>query len=156
VFVYGFHRQFHDRIRFTGQLPFGSRISDKEVSLKVFFTRIFRIPRSRDCRQISGITTTTQTRTDGCSKCINDFLAPSSANIRTGPEMNIRDGSFELKLALITMVLQRPFCGMASEDANAHLQHFLEICNTFTIQGVTQDVVYLRLFPFLLLGKAKQ
>jgi hypothetical protein len=70
--------------------------------------------------------------------------------------MNIRDGSFELKLALITMVLQRPFCGMASEDANAHLQHFLEICNTFTIQGVTQDAVYLRLFPFLLLGKAKQ
>jgi hypothetical protein len=41
-------------------------------------------------------------------------------------------------------------------DANAHLQHFLEICNTFTIQGVTQDAVHLRLFPFSLLGKAKQ
>jgi hypothetical protein len=30
-----------------------------------------------------------------------------------------------------------PFYGKASEDVNAHLQHFLEICNTFTIQGVT-------------------
>jgi hypothetical protein len=78
-------------------------------------------------------------------RCINDFSAPSSANVRTGPEINIGDGSFELKLALINMVQQSPLCGKGSEDANAHLQHFL-----------TQDVVHLRLFPFLLLGKAKQ
>jgi hypothetical protein len=39
-------------------------------------------------------------------RCINDFSASSSAIIRTGPEMNIRDGSFELKLALINMVQQ--------------------------------------------------
>jgi hypothetical protein len=45
---------------------------------------------------------------------------------------------------------------MASEDANAHLQHFLEICSTFTIRGLTQDKVHLLIFPFLLLGKAKQ
>jgi hypothetical protein len=89
-------------------------------------------------------------------RCINDFSALSSANVRTGPEMNIGDGSFKLKLALINMVQQSPFCGMASKDANAHLQHFLEICSTFTIRGVTQDAVRLRLFPFSLLGKAKQ
>jgi hypothetical protein len=66
-------------------------------------------------------------------KCINDFLAPSSSNIRTGPEMNVGDGSFEFKPALINMVQQSPFYGKASEDANAHLQHFLEICSIFTI-----------------------
>jgi hypothetical protein len=66
-------------------------------------------------------------------KCINDFLAPSSANIRTGPEMNVGDGNFELKHALTNMVQQSPLCGKASEDVNAHLQHFLEICKTFTI-----------------------
>jgi hypothetical protein len=54
------------------------------------------------------------------------------------------------------MVQQRPLYDKASEDANAHLQHFWEICNTFTIRGVTQDAVYLCLFPFSLLGKAKQ
>jgi hypothetical protein len=89
-------------------------------------------------------------------RCINDFSAPSSGNIRTGPEMNIRDGSFKLKPALINMVQQSPFCDNALEDANAHLQHFLEICSTFTIRGVTQDVVHLHLFPFSLLEKAKQ
>jgi hypothetical protein len=89
-------------------------------------------------------------------RCINDFSAPSSANIRTGLEMNIGDDSFKLQSALINMVQQIPFCGKASEDANAHLQHFLENCSRFTIRGVTQDAVCLRLFPFSLLGKVKQ
>jgi hypothetical protein len=66
-------------------------------------------------------------------KFINDFSAMSSANVRTGPETNIGDGSFELKPALINMLWQSPFSGKASEDANAHLQHFLEIYSTFTI-----------------------
>jgi hypothetical protein len=57
-------------------------------------------------------------------RCINDFLAPSSASIKTGPKMNVRDGNFKLKLALINMVPQSPFYGKASEDANALLQHF--------------------------------
>jgi hypothetical protein len=81
-------------------------------------------------------------------KCINDFLALSSANIRTGLETNAGDGNFELNPALINMVQQSPFRGKASEDANAHLQHFLEIYNTFTIQGITHNVVHLCLFPF--------
>jgi len=48
------------------------------------------------------------------------------------------------------------FCGKAHEDVSAHLQHFLEICGTFTIRGVSKDAILLRLFPFSLLGKAKQ
>jgi hypothetical protein len=89
-------------------------------------------------------------------RCINDSSALSSANVRTGSEMNIGNGIFELKPALINMVQQSQFCGKASEDANAHLQHFLEICSTFTIRRVAQDAMHLRLFPFSLLGKVKQ
>jgi hypothetical protein len=70
--------------------------------------------------------------------------------------MNVGDGSFELKPTLINMVQQSPFCGKALEDANVHLQHLLEICITFTIRGVAQATVRLHLFPFSLLGKAKQ
>ena len=53
------------------------------------------------------------------------------------------------------MVQASPFCGKASEDANAHLQNFLEVSNTINPKGTTMDVVRLRLFPFSLLGKAK-
>jgi hypothetical protein len=143
----------HDRIQFTDQLPFRSRISDKEVLLKAFFTRIFRTPCSN---KFQGSPPPPEPTLMAARSCINDFLAPSSANVRTGLETNIGDGSFEHKPALINMVQQSPFRGMASEDSNAHLQHFLEICSTFTIRGVTQDAVHLCLFPFILLGEAKQ
>jgi hypothetical protein len=82
-------------------------------------------------------------------KCINYFPALSHANVRTGPEINIRDGSFMLKPALINMVQQSQLCGKASEYANARLQHFFEICSTFTIRGVTQDAYVFAAFLFL-------
>jgi hypothetical protein len=56
----------------------------------------------------------------------------------------------------LTLNLHLSICGKASEEANTHLQHFLEIYSTFTIRGVDQDVVRLRLFPFSLLGKANK
>jgi hypothetical protein len=68
----------------------------------------------------------------------------------------VGDNGFELKPTLINMVQANQFCGKAHEDVSAHLQHFLEICSTFTIKGVTSDAILLRLFPFSLLGKAKQ
>src|SRR6185437_1049260 len=54
------------------------------------------------------------------------------------------------------MVQASPFCGKANENASAHLQQFLELCSTFVIKGVSQDAIRLRLFPFSLLGRAKQ
>src|SRR6187551_1233531 len=90
------------------------------------------------------------------TKMIREFSAPSSENVRVGPAPPVGDGNFELKPALINMVQASPFCGKPHEDANAHLQHFLEICNTFTIRGVSIDAIRLRLFPFSLLGNVKQ
>jgi len=90
------------------------------------------------------------------NKTLLEFSAPTMANIRTGSTVNVGDNGFELKPALINMVQASQFCGKAHEDASAHLQHFLEICSTFTIKGVTRDVMLLHLFPFSLLGKAKQ
>jgi hypothetical protein len=65
----------------------------------------------------------------------------------------VGDGNFELMPELINMVQANPFSDKPNEDANAHLQHFLEVCRTFSIREVTDDF---RLFPFSLLGKVKQ
>ena len=54
------------------------------------------------------------------------------------------------------MVQASPFCGKANEDASAYLQQFLELYSTFVIKGVSQDAIRLLLFPFSLLGRAKQ
>ena len=87
---------------------------------------------------------------------LREFSAPTTANIRTGPTVNVEDNGFKLKPALINMVQANQFCGKAHDDASAHLQHFLEICSTFVIKGVTQDAILLCLFPFFTFGKAKQ
>ena len=90
------------------------------------------------------------------NRTLHEFSAPTMANIRTGPTVNVIDNIFKLKPALINMVQASQFWGKAHEDASAHLQHFLEICSTFTIKELTKDAILLCLFLFSLLGKAKQ
>ena len=89
-------------------------------------------------------------------KTLCDFSVPSAANVVTGPNADVGDVNFHLKSSLINMVHASPFCGKPNEDANVHLQNFLELCKTVTIRGVTADIIRLRLFPFSLPGKAKQ
>jgi uncharacterized coiled-coil protein SlyX len=89
-------------------------------------------------------------------RTIRKFSSPSNTNVPIGPTTTAGDGNFELKPALINMVQANPFFDKPNEDANAHLQHFLEVCRTFTIRGVTDDAIRLSLFPFSLLKKANQ
>nr|AAX95045.1 Transposable element protein, putative [Oryza sativa Japonica Group] len=62
-------------------------------------------------------------------KTPREFIAPSAENVAIGPQINMGDVDFDLKSSLITMAQASPFCGKPNEDANAHLQQFLEICS---------------------------
>ena len=87
---------------------------------------------------------------------MREFSAPSTKNIRTRPTLKTNNLEFELKPSLINIVQAILFSEKAHEDASAHLQNFLEIGNTITIKDVPQDIILLRLFPFSLVGRAKQ
>ena len=89
-------------------------------------------------------------------KTLHEFSAPSIKNIHTGPTLKTDNLEFELKPSLINMVQATPFSRKAHEDASAHLQNFLEISSTVVIKVVVQDIILLRLFPFSLVGRAKQ
>ncbi|KAK6115709.1 hypothetical protein DH2020_007978 [Rehmannia glutinosa] len=54
------------------------------------------------------------------------------------------------------MVQQNQFGGFATEDPNSHLAHFIQICNTIKMNGVSDDAIRLRLFPFSLRDKSQK
>lgn len=101
--------------------------------------------------------TAAPTTQEMAQKTLHEYSVPAVTNVPTGPTINVvGDKNFELQTRLITMVQASPFCGLPNEDANAHLQHFLELCDTIVIKDVAPDAIKLRLFPFSLVGKAKQ
>ena len=61
-------------------------------------------------------------------KTLRNFSVPSAANVATGSNVDVGDWNIELKSSLINLVQASPFCGKPNEDANAHLQNFLELC----------------------------
>lgn len=67
----------------------------------------------------------------------------------------IQANNFEIKPSVIQMLQHSAqFDGRDTEDPNAHLSKFLDICATFSINGVTDDAIRLRLFPFSLRDRA--
>jgi len=86
---------------------------------------------------------------------LHDYSTPIVANMPVGPAINTGNGNFELHTGLLTMVQANQFCGLPSEDANVHLQNFLELCESIIIKDVALESVKLCLFPFSLLGMVK-
>ncbi|KAJ9169141.1 hypothetical protein P3X46_020603 [Hevea brasiliensis] len=80
---------------------------------------------------------------------IGDFM-PSITRPR------VEANNFELKPALCQMVQQSQFGGNPSESPHVHLAHFLEISDMLKINGVSDDAIRLRLFPFSLKDRARE
>src|SRR5215470_7224122 len=72
------------------------------------------------------------------------------------PPPMVATDTFEIKPAIIQMIQNTvQFGGLPSEDPNSHIASFLEICDTFKANGVSNDAIRLRLFPFSLRDRAK-
>jgi hypothetical protein len=95
-------------------------IDDPEALPKRTKAKLKRVPvvESEDNRIRQSLTSEFETM---ANKSLYEFSALTTANIRTGPEVNVRDNGFELEPALINMVQASQFYGNAHEDASAHL-----------------------------------
>ena len=86
-----------------------------------------------------------------------DFAMPGLDGTRQSiARLTINANNFEIKPALLQMIQSSvQFSGMANENPNAHSANFLEICDTFKYNGMSDDTIHLRLFPFTLKDRAK-
>ena len=54
------------------------------------------------------------------------------------------------------MVRELPFYGRDDENPYSHLREFEHLCSCLVFSGMTQETIKWKLFPFSLLGRAKQ
>ena len=89
-------------------------------------------------------------------RTLRDFITPRVQGIASNIARPAVDpNNFELKSALICMGQWSQFGETPLEDPNLHLSVFLEVCDTLKLNGVSSDVIRLRLFPFSLRDKAR-
>jgi hypothetical protein len=79
----------------------------------------------------------------------NDFICTPIAP--PAPEANF----YEIKLALLNLVMKEKFSGASTDDVAAHLNNFVELCEMEKYKDVDGDIIKLKLFPFSLRGRAK-
>ncbi|KAK8559944.1 hypothetical protein V6N12_012755 [Hibiscus sabdariffa] len=90
-------------------------------------------------------------------RTVRDYLGEDLEGLNpavTIPEFEAEH--FELKPVMFNMLnTLGQFGGSPVKNARQHLKSFLEICNSFKIHGVSNDVLKLKLFPYSLTNKAK-
>ncbi|KAK9140121.1 hypothetical protein Scep_009802 [Stephania cephalantha] len=89
-------------------------------------------------------------------RCLHEYFKPEVQETYNGVmrlPTNITE--LELRSSLINMMQNSLFNRLFNEDPVAHVENFLEKCDTVHITEVTKGVIKMQLFPFSLSGKAK-
>ncbi|KAL5564485.1 hypothetical protein UlMin_027649 [Ulmus minor] len=93
----------------------------------------------------------------GNRRALRDYAAPNVAGTTSGIRRPaVQANNFEIKPSFIQMVQSNQFGGMSKDDPNAHIAYFLEVCDLYKINGVSDDAVRLRVFPFSLRDRARE
>ena len=120
----------------------------------IFIPKLTRFERENRRHSLEASNTMAEQREE---RTLLDFAMPSLDGTRqsiTRPIINANN--FKIKPALLQMIQSSvQFYGLANEDPNTHIANFLEICDTFKYNGVLDDAIRLRLFPFTLKDRAK-
>ncbi|KAF7814830.1 uncharacterized protein G2W53_028799 [Senna tora] len=95
--------------------------------------------------------------TEQNNRNVSDYATPKLDGLQHSIRRpSIQANNFEIKPATIQLLQANgQFGGSPIEDPNNHILNLLEICDTFKHNGVFDDAIRLRLFPFSLRDKAK-
>ena len=87
---------------------------------------------------------------------IDSFIPQIPQGYNAIGRQEIGAANFELKHGVILMAQALGFSGSVNEDPYLHLENLNEIADTIKINGVSQDAICLKLFPFSLRDRAKR
>jgi hypothetical protein len=79
----------------------------------------------------------------------NDFICTPIAPL--APKATF----YKIKPTLLNLVIKEQFSGVSTDDAAAHLNNFVELCEMQKYKDVDGDIIKLKLFPFSFRGRAK-
>jgi hypothetical protein len=79
----------------------------------------------------------------------NDFIC--TPIVPPAPEAKF----YEIKPALLNLVMKEQFSGAITYDAAAYLNNIVELCGMQKYKDIDGDIIKLKLFPFSLRGRAK-
>ena len=99
-------------------------IENPEILLRRVRPRV--VPPQVSLPAVKPVSLAPSTSNSMAEKTLHEFSTPSAANVPVGPTVATGNRSFEIMTGHISMVHASPFCGKANEDANAHLQQFME------------------------------
>ena len=90
------------------------------------------------------------------SRALSDYAIPTIDGINSSILKPAVESRFEIKIGLIQLIQKSvKLGGLPNEDPYERIADFLEICDTFKYEGVSDDRIKLRLFSFSLKDKAK-
>jgi hypothetical protein len=86
-----------------------------------------------------------------------DFTSTNNSDFICTPIAPPAPGAdfYEIKPALLNLVIKERFSGASTDDVVAHLNNFVELCEMQKYKDVESDIIKLKLFPFSLRVKAK-
>ena len=93
------------------------------------------------------------TTTMNNNRTLKELAAPDLNSQPLCIEFPDLTAAFELKSGLIHLL--PTFRGLAGEDPHKHLKEFHVVCSTMKPQGITEEQIKLRAFPFSLADSAK-
>jgi len=67
----------------------------------------------------------------------------------------IMTSSFEISPEYIEFLQKQPFSGEGEDNPYTHLREFYQVCDLHRIEGIFDETLKWKLFPFSLTGKAR-
>ncbi|KAJ9555511.1 hypothetical protein OSB04_010125 [Centaurea solstitialis] len=89
-------------------------------------------------------------------RTLKDFVQPRFSSTSSIAMPTSTAHNYEIKTSLINFVMMDRFSGLPMENPSKHLNSFIEKCSTLRINGLDEEAIRLKLFPFSLKDGVKE